>query len=87
MGILQATSFTRVANLRPPAGKAQEPLTTELVRLETISKVELNTTAAPSRLGCRKTPKSNKQTRSKLEDQALLDVSLNAMHLNLIQSL
>jgi hypothetical protein len=31
------------------------------VRLETISKVELNTTAAPSHLGCQETLKSNKQ--------------------------
>jgi hypothetical protein len=33
-----------------------------LVRLETISNHELNTTAVLSRLGCRKTPKSNKQS-------------------------
>jgi hypothetical protein len=62
MGILQATSSTRVANSRTPAGKAQEPLTINLVRLETIFKVELNTTAAPSHLGCWETPKSNKQS-------------------------
>jgi len=33
-----------------------------LVRLETISNHELNTTAAPSRLGHRETPKSNKKS-------------------------
>jgi len=53
---------TRVTNLRSPAGKAQEPLTNHLVRLETISNHELNTTAAPSRLGRRETPKSNKNS-------------------------
>ena len=35
--------------MRSPAGKAQEPLTNHLVRLETISNHELNTSLAPSR--------------------------------------
>ena len=50
------------SQLRSPAGKAKEPLTNHLARLETISNYELNTTAAPSRLGRRETPKSNKKS-------------------------
>jgi hypothetical protein len=67
-------------------GKAQEPLTNPPVRLETISKHELNTTATPNRLGRRETPKSNKQSAANSIDQVPLDATLKAMHLNLTQS-
>jgi hypothetical protein len=67
-------------------GKTQEPLTNPPVRLETISNHEFNITAAPNHLGCRETPKSNKQSAANSMDQVPLDATLKAMHLNLTQS-
>jgi hypothetical protein len=67
-------------------GKAQEPLTNPPVRLETISNHELNTPAAPNRLGHRETPKSNKKSTANSIDQVPLDATLKAIHLNLTQS-
>jgi hypothetical protein len=56
------------------------------VRLKTISNHELNTTAAPNRLGSQETPKSNKQSAANSMVQVPLDATLKAMHLNLTQS-
>jgi hypothetical protein len=48
-----------------------------LVRLKTISNHELNITAAPSRLRCRKTPKSNKKSAVNSKISATRCKSLN----------
>jgi hypothetical protein len=53
-----------------------------LVRLETISNHKLNTTVAPSRLGCWETPKSNQKSHSKSIPQVPLNAKQWSMHLN-----
>ena len=61
-GCSKPRAIHQSSQLRSPARKAQESLTNHLVRIETISNHELNTSAAPSHLGNQETPKSNKKS-------------------------
>jgi hypothetical protein len=85
MGILQATSSTRVSNSRTPAGKDQEPLTTlgegsNNLQLRAQSPLLLQ---AIYRIG-----KHGRVTRNpqQLEEQVPLECNSQVMHLNLTQS-
>jgi hypothetical protein len=84
MGILQATSSTRVSNLRTPAGKDQEPLTT---LGEGSNNLQLRAQSPPLLQAVYRIGKHGRVTRNpqQLEDQVPLECNYQAMHLNLTQ--
>jgi len=85
MGILQATSSTRVSNSRTPTGKDQEPLTT---LGEGSNNLQLRAQSPPLLQAVYRVGKHGRVTRNpqQLEDQVPLECNSQAMHLNLTQS-
>jgi hypothetical protein len=85
MGILQATSSTRVSNSRTPARKDQEPLTT---LSEGSNNLQLRAQSPPLLQAIYRVRKHGRVTRNpqQLEDQVPLECNSQAMHLNLTQS-
>jgi hypothetical protein len=85
MGILQATSSTRVFNSRTLAGKDQEPLTT---LGEGSNNLQLRAQSPPLLQAVYRVGKHGRVTRNpgQLEEQVPLECNSQVMHLNLTQS-